>query len=89
CDRRKSCWVQVSRGTERLLPKGGETLKGLELHLEGLFRLNREADRDVSGTVELFQHFVAKQATVLTLHARPRRQLDSAIAGAAGWTSEV
>lgn len=46
-------------------------LKRSERRFEGLFRLDREADRDVSGTVELFQHFITKQATELALNTGP------------------
>ena len=59
------------------------------LQFEGPFRLNRKADRDVGGTVELLEHLVAKQATILALNAGPGRQLDAAIAGMAGGTADV
>ena len=45
-------------------PSGGSGVR-----LEGLFRLNREADRDVGGAVKHLDKLVAKQATKLALGA--------------------
>jgi hypothetical protein len=70
-------------------PEGVAPLKRPELYFEGLFRLNGQADRDVGGTVERLKHFVAQQARVFALHTGPRRQLDAAITGMAGWTGEI
>jgi hypothetical protein len=70
-------------------PWGVRLLKGPELQFEGPFRLNRETDRDVGGTVEFLEHLVAKQATILTLDAGPGSQLDAAIAGMTGRTGKV
>jgi hypothetical protein len=64
-------------------------LKRLGLRFEGFFRLNRKADCDVGGTVELLEHLVAKQAAILTLSAGPGSQLDAAITGVAGRTGEI
>ena len=68
---------------------GAGVLVGPDLRFEGPFRLNCEADRNVGGTVELFQHLVAKQAAVLALDAGPGRQLDAAIAGMTGGTGKI
>ena len=60
-----------------------------ELSLEGLFRLNRETDRNVGGSIEGLEHFVAKQTPILALDAWPRGQLDAAITGMANGTGQV
>ena len=69
--------------------RGVRLLKGPELHFEGLCRLNREADRDVGRPVELLEHLVAKQATILAGDAGPGSQLDAAIASVTGRTGEI
>ena len=56
---------------------------------ESLLRLDRESDRDISGTVECLENLAAKQAPIFSLHAGTGCQFDSAIAGVAGGTGEV
>ena len=56
---------------------------------ESLLRLDRESDRDISGTVECLENLVAEQATIFSLRTRPGRQFDAPIAGVAGRTGEV
>jgi hypothetical protein len=64
-------------------------LRRSRIHLESLFRLNREADRDFGGTVKHLDQLVAKQAMILALGAGPGRQFDSAIAGVALGAGDV
>jgi hypothetical protein len=64
-------------------------LERLGLHFEGFFRLDREADRNIGRTIEHLEHLIAKQATKRAFGARPRGQLDAAIAGIAGRTGDV
>ena len=61
----------------------------LEWQVEGLFRLNRETDRDIGGTVEGLEHLIAKQAAILTPGARPGGQLNATIAGVTDGTGQV
>jgi hypothetical protein len=59
------------------------------IRCERLLWLDREADRDISGTVESLENLAAEQAPIFSLHAGAGRQFDSAITGVAGGTGEV
>ena len=64
-------------------------LMRLERQIEGLFRLNREADRNIGGTIEGLQHLIAKQAAIRALGTWTGSQLDAAIAGMTNGTSQI
>ena len=47
----------------------GKKPLGSGVHLEGLFRLDREADRDIGRTVEHLDKLTAEQTMILALGA--------------------
>src|SRR5579863_935785 len=64
-------------------------LRRSEIRFESPFRLDRESDRDIGGTVECLENLVAEQATIFSLRTGPGRQFDAPIAGMAGRTGQV
>lgn len=79
---------EMPSGAVARLPWDGRLLNP-EWRLESFFRLNRETDRNIGGTVEGLEHLAAKQAAILAPGAALRRQFDAPIPGMTNGTGEI